>query len=219
MLTKAMTPMTKRPILLAAIAGATLLAGCTTNRGVESVHQPVVSRSDYVFDVQTATDGLAAGEARRLNDWMNALRIGYGDSIAIDDPSGAMPARGDVAGVAARYGLLLSETTPVTNAQVAPGTLRVVVSRTRASVPTCPAFASAVEVNFDAHTSPNYGCSINSNLAAMIANPADLVRGAPGTHDYDATAGTRAITELRAAKPTGDGGAWLKGKSESTGGK
>jgi pilus assembly protein CpaD len=218
---KGMTPMTKRPFLLAALAATTLLAGCgTPNRGLESVHQPVVSRTDYVIDVQTADAGLADGEAKRLRGWMDAMRLGYGDAIAIDDPRSDGAARADVAAVAAGYGLLLSDGAPVTAAQVAPGTIRVIVSRTKATVPGCPDYTRMSGTNFDSHTGSNQGCAINGNLAAMIANPGDLVRGAPGaTGQYDAESATRAITTLRDAKPTGEGGGWLKGKSESTGGK
>ena len=56
-----------------AIAAAVplLLAGCgTTNRGLESVHQPVVDRTDIAFDVALGDRGLSAGEAQRLDGWL-----------------------------------------------------------------------------------------------------------------------------------------------------
>ena len=121
--------------------------------------------------------------------------------------------------VAARYGLLVGDAAPVTGAPVAPGTVRVVVSRTRASVPGCPDHSRMNDPNFNAHTGSDYGCSINANLAAMVANPADLVRGTAGTLAYEGDTAARAIRTLRAAKPTGDGGTWLKGKGETAGGK
>jgi pilus assembly protein CpaD len=213
--------MSMRPLILTALLPAALLAGCAAdNRGVESVHQPVVARTDYSLDVQTAPSGLAPGEGQRLTGWLSTLRVGYGDTIAIDDPyaSGAA-ARGEVAAVAARFGLLLADTAPVTGAQVAAGTVRVLVSRASASVPGCPDHSPAYAPNFNARTSTNYGCAINTNLAAMIANPNDLVRGAAGTAgEYDAQSGTRAISTLRSAPPTGEGGGWLKSKAETTGG-
>ena len=59
--------MFKRTLLLAALP-AVMLGGCsgTKNRGLESVHQPVVSRTDYSFDVGTVPNGLAPGEEQRL---------------------------------------------------------------------------------------------------------------------------------------------------------
>lgn len=204
----------------AGLAAATLLAGCgTPNRGLESVHQPVVSRTDYVFDVAGGPRGLDAGEAARLAGWMATLRPGYGDVVAIDAPyGGSAAARADVAAVAARYGLLLADQAPVTGAAVAPGSVRVVVSRTRASVPNCPDYSRAYEPNFNAHTTSNYGCAVNSNLAAMIADPNDLVRGRAGSGDYEGVVASRAVSALREAKPTGDGGDWIKGKADSVGG-
>ena len=82
--------MLKRSILLAsALAPALLLGACggTQNRGLESVHQPVVTRTDYVFDVNTNGSSLAPGEHSRLAGWMASLRLGYGDRVSIDDPS------------------------------------------------------------------------------------------------------------------------------------
>ncbi|MDB5706439.1 MAG: pilus assembly protein CpaD [Sphingomonas bacterium] len=202
--------MFKRTILLAtALVPALLLGACsgTKNRGLESVHQPVVSRTDYVFDVNTSGNTLAPGEDRRLAGWMASLRLGYGDRVAIDDPNpygGGV--RDDIAGQIARYGLLLSDDTPVTGAAVAPGTVRIVVSRMKATVPGCPDFSRTHQPEFESNTSSNQGCAINSNLAAMIANPADLVRGQPGADTNDTVASSRAIEAYRKATPTGAGG-------------
>lgn len=212
--------MVKRTLLLAALP-AILLGGCsgTKNRGLESVHQPVVSRTDYSFDVGTGPAGLAPGEEQRLAGWMGSLRLGYGDSIAIDDPAGAGPAaRGAVSRAAARFGLLVSGDAPVTGAPVTPGTMRVVVSRARARVPNCPDFSRDRQPDFEGNTWSNQGCAVNSNLAAMVANPLDLVRGEPGAQVYDAATGTRAIDEYRKAKPTGNGGTAIKIEKMTTSG-
>lgn len=212
--------MSMRSKLLATIAPALLLAGCDGNyRGLESAHQPVVSRTDYVFDVQSSGYGLAPGEAARLAGWMASLRVGYGDAVAVDDPAGAAGVRNEVAAQAASRGLLLNDTAPVTAGPVAPGAVRVVVSRARADVPGCPNFRgeAAGDTNFDAHTSSNYGCGTNTTLARMMANPVDLVRGQPGEQQLDTKTGSKAIQALRLAPPSGGGGTKLL--SESTTGK
>lgn len=210
--------MLKRTILLATLP-ALLIGGCsgTPNRGLESVHQPVVSRTDYAFDVNAGPGGLAPGEAQRLAGWMGSLKLGYGDRVAIDDPALGRDTRADVAAQAARFGLLLSSDAPVTSAPVTPGTVRVVVTRARASVPGCPDFSRTRQPDFESHTSSNQGCSVNSNLASMVANPTDLVRGAPGSDVYDAALGNRAIDSFRKAVPTGGGGNTVR--AESAGGK
>lgn len=198
--------MNKRRILIAALGSTLLLGGCggTKNRGLESVHQPVVARTDYVFDVATSGNALAAGEAQRLAGWMQSLKLGYGDHVAIDDPNAngyGGGIRDDVQAQAARYGLLVSDEAPVTSAPVTPGTVRVVVSRVRATVPGCPDFSRTRQPEFESNTSSNQGCSINSNLAAMIANPTDLVVGQAGGETTDAYTASKAINSYRKAAP------------------
>lgn len=176
------------------------LGGCggTQNRGLESVHQPVVERADYALDLQTAGNRLASGEQARLAGWLDAMRLGYGDRVTVDDPTGAAPgARAEVAGVVAGYGLLIGDQPPVTPAPVAPGAVRVVVSRARASVPGCPDWSRDVTQNSDNHTSSTHGCAINSNLAAMMADPVDLVRGRDGESAVDPALAGRGVRAYR----------------------
>lgn len=170
----------------------------TENRGIESVHQPVVQRADYALDLRAAGDGLASGEQARLAGWFEALRLRYGDRVTVDDPSGAAQrARAEVAGVAESYGLLLADESPVTPAPVAPGTVRVVVSRASASVPGCPDWSRDATQNFENHTTSNYGCAVNSNLAAMVADPVDLVRGRDGDSAVDPALAGRGVRAYR----------------------
>jgi pilus assembly protein CpaD len=200
--------MYSRLAAMALCAPALLLAACdpNANRGIESVHQPVVSRNDYAVDLATTPYGLGEGEAGRLAGWMAALKPGYGDRVAVEDPSGSTGARAQVASEVARYGLLLADTAPLTQGDVAPGTLRVVVTRASASVPSCPRGDPYEAYTQDAHTGSNYGCAINSNLAAMIARPEDLVHGQTGTGIADPVNVAKAINAYRGAAPTGGGG-------------
>lgn len=206
--------MVSRSTILALAALASTLAGCTTgNTGLESAHQPVVARADYAFDVQTSGYGLAPGESARLAGWMASLGVGYGDRISIDDPNGSGGARSEVASLAAGRGLLIADSAPITTGPVAPGTMRVVVSRATATVPGCTHVVSEYQYTYDSTTSPNHGCSSNSILAAMVANPTDLVRGAPGVETLDPALSSKAIDAYRKAAPTGAGGL----KSEGVG--
>lgn len=211
--------MSKRTLLLvSSLAPALMLGACggTLNRGLESVHQPVVSRADYVLDVNADAGGLAPGEAQRVAGWMQSLRLGYGDRVAIDSGSSyGDSVRADVAAQTARYGLLVSDAVPFTGSPIAPGTARIVVTRMSASVPGCPDFSHVSQPEFNSNTSSNQGCAINSNLAAMVARPEDLVRGQPGADVPDPAVANKAIDVFRKATPTGSGGL----KSESTGGK
>jgi len=197
--------MRKHLILIAALA----IGGCTgtQNRSLESVHQPVVARTDYVFDVATSGTALAPGEAQRLAGWMASMRLGYGDHVAVDDPgSHATRAHDQIAAQVARYGLLVADDAPATDAPVTPGMVRVVISRTKATVPGCPDFSRVTQPDFENHTGSNQGCATNSNLAAMVANPMDLVRGQSAGALTDTASATKAIDSFRKAVPTGAGG-------------
>lgn len=204
--------MSLRTLLIAtALTPLLSLGACTgngaVNRGLESVHQPVVARKDYVFDVATSGTALAPGEAQRLAGWMRSVAVGYGDRIAIDDPHGDRGIHDDVQAQAARYGLLVSDDAPVTGAPIAPGTVRVVVSRMTATVPGCPDYSRNGSNEFLGSATSNYGCATNSNLAAMVANPTDLVRGQPGSNVTDQAQATRAIDAYRRGAAVGTGGA------------
>lgn len=203
-----------RFITLAAVSALGLaVAGCATqpgalrpanNTSVYSLHQPVVEHTNFVFDLTVAGDSLPASEQERLAAWLDSIEIGYGDRLAVDEPQGypSTGARQDVARVAARYGLLLVEGAPVTAGAVDPGTIRVIASRSHASVPGCPLWADDGSRS-TAATSTNYGCATNSNLAAMIANPDDLVHGREGSSTRSATTAGRAIRTYREGQPTG----------------
>lgn len=196
------------PLLL---APALLLSGCGTyNGGLESIYQPVVERNDYVLDLQTSGYGLAPGESQRLAGWMGAMRLAYGDKVSIDDGADGSTAREEIAAQAGVYGLLLADKAPVTMGQIAPGTVRVVVTRTTAGVPRCPDVSRQYQPDFLASTTSNYGCAANSNLARMVADPGDLVRGESGSPTSDPVTGGKAIKALRDAAPSGGGGTAVK---------
>ena len=185
------------------------LGGCgaltaKNNNMIESVHQPVVERTNFTLDLATDRGGLPLAEQRRLADWFEALDLRYGDRIAIDDPLASGTTRSAVEAVASRYGILLSDGAPVTPGYVNAGTARVVVSRSLASVPDCPVWQNS-EYSLKNNTSSNYGCAVNGNLAAMIANPEDLVRGATARGETVVMSSNKAIDAYRQAAPTGGG--------------
>ena len=191
-------------LLLGAAVSACGPATREANTTLYSVNQPVVQRTQFVLDLATGPDGVSSSEISRLHGWFQGLQVAYGDRIAIDEPSGGYAdgtVREAIAAAAGRYGLLLSNDAPMTSGAVQPGTVRVIVSRTTASVPGCPNWGA----DGMSATSSNYGCAINSNIAAMIADPNDLVLGQTGSGTDAATTG-RAIRSYRNAAPTGAGG-------------
>jgi pilus assembly protein CpaD len=194
--------------LIPALSGCLATAedrNATALRGVDSVNLPVVSRADYALDLSAPGGSLSSSEAGRLDGWFRSLQLGYGDNIYVDGPD-SYSAKADVARVASRFGMLVSNGAPVTSGDIAPGMVRVVVSRTRASVPNCPNWSEASQPNLANNSMSNYGCAVNANLAAMVANPEDLVHGREGSGLGDALTATKAVDTYRKAVPTGTQG-------------
>ncbi len=197
--------------LFASLLMASALAGCTqtgvssASRGVEPVNMPVLTRTDYAFDASAPGGVLAPGEAERLNGWFRSLGVGYGDAVYVDGGYSSV-ANSEVAAIAGNYGLMVTPGAPVTSGGIATNSVRVVVSRARAEVPNCPNWDRPSAPNWDNSTMPNFGCAVNSNLAAMVANPEDLFHGQAGSGIGDSATATRAINVYRKAEPTGTKG-------------
>lgn len=196
----------------ATLSAGLILSGCMSsgnnNRSLDSIHQPVVSVNNYVLDAATSNGVLSPVEARRVSDWLDAMQVGYGDQIAIDDSAAggnARAARDTVAMMLARKGLLLAPNAPVTGGMIHGGNIRIVVTRATARVPGCPDWSSRSSTNIQNATSSNYGCATNANLAAMVADANDLIQGQNARNNDPQTA-SRAIEAYRAAPPTGAGG-------------
>ncbi len=203
----------------AAIALPLLLAlggcGTPTNPSLESIHQPIVARTNYALDVMAGPGGLSPAEARRLAGWFDAMDLRYGDRIAIDDPLQSGAARASVEAVASRWGMLVGDDAPVTPGAINAGTLRVIVTRSVATVPGCPDWSANSDTNLTNGSSSNYGCASNSNLAAMVADPEHLLHGASAKGGTVVMSSTKAIDSYRTTPPTGEKG--LKASSTESG--
>lgn len=182
------------------------------NPSLYSVHQPVVQQASYALDLATEGD-LPHAEGQRLRAWFDALQLGFGDRVSVQ--TGDEGARIAVANAVAQYGLLIEAAAPT---DLPYGTTRVIVARASASVSSCPDWRHSGQPGAPITTDSNYGCATNSNLAAMIADPNDLVRGRTGhaigdivrgrTNDevYDLNGARTAAQALRDRPPSGASG-------------
>ena len=198
-----MTNTKRLGVALIASTLALSLSACggPMNHSLYSTAQPVVERTHYTFDVVGGPGGPSIPEQRRLAGWFEALNLKYGDRVSIET-DGTDPATVSAVGkIVDRYGLALSEHAPITEGFVEPGRTRVVVTRSVATVPGCPDY----DGNYANATSRNYGCATNSNLAAMVANPEDLVRGQEVEGNAVITKSNSAIEAYRSGS-NGSGG-------------
>lgn len=194
--------MTYKSVPLIGLALALSACG-TVNRGMESVHQPIVQRTDYVLDLVSTGSGLPAEEQDRLDGWFRSIGLAYGDRVSVDDPSGSSAVRGDVARLLSPRGMMVTGGAPLTAGPVQPGSVRIVVSRSKASVPGCPDWSRPASPDFVGSTMSNYGCATNGALAAMVADPMDLVQGRDAGSATDPVTSAKAIKLYRQQPPTG----------------
>lgn len=197
------------PALALALTLGLGLAGCggmPTNTALYSTKQPVVERTNFALDVNTDPSGLPISEQQRLNGWFEAMDLRYGDRIAIENPSQNPAVATAINDLAGRYGLIVSDVAPATSGYLQPGQARVVITRSNASVPGCPDWSAKSDANYANALSPNYGCAINGNLAAMVADPQDLLEGKKGSSETVIATSNKAIGTYRDAVPTGAGG-------------
>ena len=216
-----LTRMIKPAAAALALTLGLTLAGCASspsNRSLYSTKQPVVQRTNLTLDLNAGLDGLPIPEQKRLSDWFAALDLGYGDRVALDDPAKSKATRESVAEVAARYGILVSDGAPVTQGVLQPGTVRVVVTRSDASVPGCPDWEGRANYNYNNATNSGFGCAVNGNLAAMVADPEDLIHGKQGDDETVIMTSNKAIASYRKQPPTGEKGL-SSVSSTSAGGK
>ena len=207
----------KAPAIALAISTSLALGACggmPENRTLYSAKQPVVERTNYALDVATSPDGLTISEQRRLADWFDAMDLRYGDRVSIDDPMASAATLAAVNQIAGRDGIIVARGAPVTEGAVQPGQARVVITRSTASVPGCPDWSVKSEMNYTNGTHPGYGCAVNGNLAAMVANPEDLITGQKGSGETVVMSSTKAIDSYRGQAPTGQGGLTNNATSE-----
>jgi pilus assembly protein CpaD len=190
---------------LAFIAHSADAKKAKSNRSMDSQHQPVVSYVRYDFDVRIDNgSSVSAYERERLAGWLSSIEIGYGDHVSANIATGYSPALADgVGSVLAGFGLLLEKDSAATLTPAPAGVIRVSVRRATAKVPGCPDWGSKKEVI--SGLSSNFGCAINSNMAAMIANPEDLLRGKVTDSDLRVATSTRAIQSYQTQPLTGGG--------------
>ena len=192
----------------AALGLGLALGACSmpTNRSLNSLNQPVVERQNFTLDVAAGPGGLSVPEQQRVAGWFEAMDLSYGDRVSIEDPGLSPATRASIAELAGRHGIMVAEAAPVTPGTLPPGTARVVVTRSVAYVPDCPNWSAKSDLNYANAIYPNYGCAVNGNLAAMVADPQDLIRGQEGTGEVLIGGGTKAIDAYREQPTTGQGG-------------
>jgi pilus assembly protein CpaD len=183
----------------ALVAFAALSAGCSTTSIVEADprdfdyrerHPIMISEEPEVLDMRVGMNGPALSPEieMAIQDYVYGYRTSGTGNITIQVPTGsANEIAAGKTGKAVHYALVRAGV-PQSHISVAPynvgdfsktASLRLSYLRVKAVTPRCGVWPETEPNEFRNSALFNHGCSAQQNLAAMVANPADLVRPQP----------------------------------------
>ena len=182
---------------VALVALAALAGGCTSTVGTSDFnpaeqdyrvrHPIVVSSEPEVLDMHLGMSGPALSREieTAIRDYVGEYRADGTGSITIQVPIGsANEVAAASTGRAVHYALVRAGV-PRNHIQVAPyevgdhsqlASLRLSYLRVKAVVPRCGVWPDGSSADYRDSEYHNFGCSQQTNLAAMVDNPADFVR-------------------------------------------
>ncbi len=180
-----------RNLMLAAVAAIALTqSGCVGGPAEGYAPLPLTPTSRFALQVEPGYDrvalavhenGLSENQTRALYDMVNRFAAEGADMLTIEAPSGEDPVATDVAwrikgaleaaGVPASRVRLVGYYAPDPRAPVLVG-----FDTVRAVVPQCGRDWGNLTRTANNAGSANFGCSVNANLAAQIANPRDIIQ-------------------------------------------
>jgi len=192
-----------RVLITGSVVGTALMlaSGCAEVRydsldGVPDTKEPVVKLVQYAHDVHFANSEPRPSsiENERLETFLKAVEVGYGDRIYVVAGSVAREntiaarlsdqRRSAVVDVIARHGIKPVAIQGDLGHEAAPaGTVKVVVRRHVVTLPGCPDWTGGPGT-YTNTPSRNWGCATATNLGRMVADPRDLAVGRdPGDAD------------------------------------
>ena len=183
------TRMTRTLSLAAAAAIAAALSGCMGAPAEGLGPTPLNPTSRFSLQVEPGLDrvalvvhetGLSENQTLALRDMVNRFAAEGAPMLTVEAPSGNDPVASDIAwrikGALEASGVPPYQVRVVT--YVAPDPRAPVLvgfDTVRAVVPRCGQEWSNLARTGNNAGSANFGCSVNANLAAQIANPRDIV--------------------------------------------
>ncbi len=170
--------------LCASLALILCLGACAAkNNGLldaassEPILKANVSFEERNHPLKFSGSKLSADEEASLATFATASGLSYADrlTLRVSEPNMAAAYRQATNAVLGRFGLSVGNVETTTGMQ--PGAAMLAVSRATVTLPQCGVHGGPHGVNVNNENMSNYGCATRSNLAAMVANPADLING------------------------------------------
>ena len=173
---------------LAIVAGVLLIAGCAEENPELTAPAPLsvqpppkrieVQLASFDHDIYFApgAKSLTSAQAAGLTNFLSTSGIGEGDIVTVEGSAKSALVAARRAAVIGELKLLRIDAVSATDRKLATNSVRVHADHAVATAPACPDWHKPEADEPNNVTSSNYGCATESNLAAMIVNPADLVK-------------------------------------------
>lgn len=140
------------------------------------------TRSVHTVSFTDGSSKLAPEQAAYLEAFLAQSVVESGTVVMVEHPSSRLRLAHNrasaVEGWLRSHGYAVSQ---VKASSAAEGQVNLMVDHLVALGPNCPNWEHHPYETFSAQQSPNMGCADRTNLAAMVANPRDLVSGAVPT--------------------------------------
>ena len=199
----------KHRLLYTSLAlGTSLLLGACSQQGYYTngaeLERSIVTMVRLAHPVRAEQDGtadLSQDSLANLVSFTTTNEVGYGDLILFDQGADVPAERIDaLTAWFLKQGVTVGENNGVFGAMPADGSVMVYVERYTVTAPDCQRWSETSASNPNNAPGQPFGCTSQSNLAAMVANPRDLVTGERDGANPDAT--RKAVKAYR-HKPVG----------------
>lgn len=144
--------------------------------------QAKVTAADQEIRLAVHAQGLSPNQAEALAAFASGWREADGGTITLSAPAGVADSRAAFRTLEGARGVLIGQGVAADHISVinydakgdpaAP--LRVAYLRYQAQVPVCGQTWTNIAHSANNQVQPNFGCAVTANMAAQIANPADL---------------------------------------------
>ena len=175
-------------VRFAAVVGILLIAGCAEENPELTAPAPIsvqpppksiqvqLTSLDHDLYFARGARTLTSSQAAGLTNFLSANGIGEGDTVTVEGSGRSVLVAERQAAVISELRLLRIDATVGTDKKLASDSVRVHADHAVATAPACPDWNKPEADEPNNVTSSNYGCATETNLAAMIVNPADLVK-------------------------------------------
>lgn len=175
----------RQPAIILALLAAGLCAGCTELASFDDTYVPASVGENYPIKVverpvrltlDTNRQGVQPSDVSQLNLFAHQAAAHASTPVTISYPAGSQSAR-RAAGQAA--GVLIKEGVPRRSILVTPhegggNQLILIFAQKLAETKPCGDWSENMAGNQFNESGPNFGCSVQNNIAAMVSNPEDF---------------------------------------------